>query len=98
MRFQLTCQKKGGRQKKLDDYRDYIVYLLETFPLLSAVKVQRKLQIQHPDLVLSPRTIRRYVKQLKETVVSKQMRTTSRFWIMCRVSNARLIRANYGVS
>ena len=69
-----TYLSEKGRQKKLDDYRDYIVYLLETFPLLSAVKVQRKLQIQYPDLVLSPRTIRRYVKQLKETVVSKQMR------------------------
>ena len=62
------------RQKKLDDYRDYIVHLLETFPLLSAVKVQRKLQIQHPELNLSSRTIRRYVKQLKETVVGKQIR------------------------
>jgi transposase len=32
------------RHKQLDAYRDYIVHLLETFPLLSAVKVQRKLQ------------------------------------------------------
>ncbi len=62
------------RQKKLDDHRDYIVHLLVTFPLLSAVKVQRKLQIRHPGLVLSSRTIRRYVKQLKETVVGKQVR------------------------
>lgn len=62
------------RQRKLDDYRDYIVHLLETFPLLSAVKVQRKLQNRYPELTLSSRTIRRYVKRLKETVVGKQVR------------------------
>ncbi len=62
------------RQKKLDDYRDYIVHLLETFPLLSAVKVQRKLQSKYSELKLSSRTIRRYVKQLKETVAGKQVR------------------------
>ncbi|MDX8408254.1 MAG: IS21 family transposase, partial [Mariprofundaceae bacterium] len=63
-----------GRQKKLDDYRDYIVHLLETFPLLSAVKIQRKLQNKYSELGLSSRTIRRYVKQLKETVAGKQLR------------------------
>jgi len=62
------------RQKKLDDYRDYIVHLLETFPLLSAVKIQRKLQNKYSELGLSSRTIRRYVKQLKETVAGKQVR------------------------
>ncbi len=62
------------RQKKLDDHRDYVVHLLETFPKLSAVKVQRKLQEKYPDLGLSSRTIRRYVKQLKETVAGKQER------------------------
>ena len=39
------------RQKKLDDYRDYIVHLLETFPLLSAVKIQRKLQHSRYDRI-----------------------------------------------
>ncbi len=63
------------RQKKLDAYRDYIVHLLVTFPMLSAVKIQRKLQEKHPDLALSSRTIRRYVKQLKETVAGKQVRS-----------------------
>ncbi len=62
------------RQKKLDDYRDYIVHLLETFPLLSAVKIQRKLQSKYSELGMSSRTIRRYVKQLKETVAGKQVR------------------------
>jgi len=63
------------RRKNLDEYRDYLVHLLETFPKLSAVKVQRKLQEKQPDLELSSRTIRRYVKQLKETVAGKQVRT-----------------------
>jgi len=63
------------RQKKLDCHRDYIVHLLVTFPRLSAVKVQRKLQEKYPDLTLSSRSIRRYVKQLKETVAGKQERS-----------------------
>ena len=62
------------RHKKLDEHRDYIVHLLGNFPLLSAVKIQRKLQHKYPELTLSSRTIRRYVKQLKETVASKQIR------------------------
>jgi len=62
------------RQKKLDEHRDYIVHLLETFPKLSAVKVQRKLQEKCPDLALSPRSVRRYVKQLRETVAGKPER------------------------
>ena len=60
--------------KQLDDYRDYVIHLLKTFPQLSAVKVQRKLQQRHPQLVLSSRTIRRYVKMLRETVAGKPMR------------------------
>jgi transposase len=32
------------RPKKLDEYRDYIVQLLQTYPGLSAVKVLRKLK------------------------------------------------------
>lgn len=70
-----VCLSATDRQKKLDEYRDYIVHLLDTFPKLSAVKVQRKLQEKHPDLELSSRTIRRYVKQLKETVAGKQVRS-----------------------
>lgn len=62
------------RHKPLDDYRGYIVHLLETFPQLSAVKVQRKLQDKHPELTVSSRTVRRYIRALKETVVSKQVR------------------------
>ena len=69
-----TYLTETDRYKKLDDHRDYIVHLLENFPLLSAVKIQRKLQRKYPDLALSSRTIRRYVKQLKQTVAGKQVR------------------------
>jgi len=69
-----TYLSEADRHKKLDNYRDYIVHLLESFPLLSAVKVQRKLQSKYPELTLSSRTIRRYVKRLKETVASKPIR------------------------
>jgi len=63
-----------ARHKQLDDYRGHIVHLLTTFPQLNAVKVQRKLQEKHPELMLSSRSIRRYVKMLRETVASKQIR------------------------
>ena len=63
-----------SRHRQLDDYRDYIVHLLATFPQLSAVKIQRKLEQKHPELMLSSRTIRRYVRQLRETVAGKQVR------------------------
>jgi transposase len=62
------------RHKQLDDYREYIVHLLETFPQLSAVKIQRKLRAKYPELAVSSRTVRRYVQTLKQTVVGKQSR------------------------
>jgi transposase len=62
------------RHKQLDDYREYIVHLLETFPQLSAVKIERKLRAKYPELAVSSRTVRRYVQTLKQTVVGKQAR------------------------
>lgn len=69
-----AAQNSPERHKKLDTHRDYIIHLLVTFPRLSAVKVQRKLQDKFPELTLSSRTIRRYVQHLKETVVAKPER------------------------
>ena len=43
-------QERRTRHKQLDDYRDYIVTLLEQFTNLSAVKVLRKLKERHPEL------------------------------------------------
>ncbi len=39
-----ALQEEIARGKKLDDYRDYIIQLLQTYPGLSAVKVLRKLK------------------------------------------------------
>src|SRR5690554_3436788 len=39
-----AAQSNREREKKLDAHRDYIVYLLRTFPRLSSVKVARKLR------------------------------------------------------
>jgi len=63
-----------SRQKQLDDYREYIIHLLETFPQLSAVKVQRKLKEKYPELEVSSRSIRRYVNTLRETVACQSKR------------------------
>ena len=53
-----------ARIKRLDDYRDYLVYLLEEFPKPSAVKIARKLRAKVGDLPVSDRSIRRYVHTL----------------------------------
>jgi len=39
-----ALQEETARGKKLDDYRAYIIQLLQTYPGLSAVKVLRKLK------------------------------------------------------
>ena len=67
-------QANRTRRKQLDDYRDYIVTLLGRFPGLSAVKVLRKLKERHPELGVSDRSARRYIKALKETVSLRQKR------------------------
>lgn len=49
-----AIQKKRddpSRFKKLDECRDHIIHLLQTFPLLSAVKVLRKLREKYPPYV-----------------------------------------------
>ena len=67
-------QERRTRHKQLDDYRDYIVTLLEQFPNLSAVKVLRKLKERHPELGVSDRSARRYIKAIKETISLRQRR------------------------
>lgn len=67
-------QSHRARHKQLDDYRDYIVTLLGQFPDLSAVKVLRKLKERHPELGVSDRSARRYIKALRETVTLRQRR------------------------
>lgn len=62
------------RVKRLDECRDYLIHLLQRYPKLSAVKLQRKLKEVFPALDVSDRTSRRYVAQLKREVVCKQAR------------------------
>ena len=68
------AQLDPSREKRLDVHRDFIKYLLQEFPRLSAVKVARKLRAKIGALDVSDRTLRRYVQALKETVVTRQQR------------------------
>jgi len=67
-------QLDRGREKRLDAHRDYIKYLLGEFPKLSAVKVARKLKAKVGDVGVSDRSLRRYVRAMKETVAIRQGR------------------------
>ncbi len=67
-------QDNPERNKRLDECRDFIIHLLQTYPKLSAVKVLRKLRQQYPALSASDRTVRRYLQALKQTVTLKQQR------------------------
>jgi transposase len=62
------------RSKKLDDYRDYIIQLLQSYPGLSAVKVLRKLKAKVDDLAVSDRSVRRYIQALKQELPVRQAR------------------------
>ncbi len=69
-----AAQINNDRNKKLDDYREYIIQLLQTYPGLSAVKVLRKLKTKVDDLSVSDRSVRRYIQELKQEVSFKQAR------------------------
>jgi len=69
-----AAQMNSDRNKKLDDYRDYIIQLLQTYPGLSAVKVLRKLKAKIETLSVSDRSVRRYIQDLKQEVSFKQAR------------------------
>ena len=62
------------RTKKLDEYRVYIIQLLQTYPGLSAVKVLRKLKDKVDQLTVSDRSVRRYIQALKDEISFKQVR------------------------
>lgn len=67
-------QDDRSRSKRLDDFRTFIVHLLQTYPRMSAVKVLRKLKAQCGDPGVSDRTVRRYVERLRESVAVRQAR------------------------
>ena len=67
-------QSQDERSKALDEHRDYIVHLLQTYPQLSAVKVMRKLREKIGEITTSNRSMRRYIHKLKATITSRQRR------------------------
>lgn len=67
-------QNHKVRSKRLDQHRDYIIHLLDKFPKISAIKIMRKIKDKYPELVVSHRTARRYINQLKLTLTIKQKR------------------------
>lgn len=69
-----TKLSDSDRAKKLDDYRGYIIQLLQTYPELSAVKVLRKLKAKVEKLSVSERSVRRYIQVLKQEISIKQAR------------------------
>ncbi len=48
--------------------------MLQTYPGLSAVKIRDRLLRKHPELSVSSRTVRRFVRRVKETISLKQKR------------------------
>lgn len=67
-------QDDRERSKGLDNWRIYIVHLLQSYPKLSARKVHLKLRKQLPEFQISERTVRRYVSELKRQITIKQKR------------------------
>lgn len=70
----MDLQATTDRNKKLDDYREYIIHLLQTYPGLPAVKVLRKLKAKQESLLVSDRSVRRYIQRLKQEISIKQQR------------------------
>ncbi len=55
-----------GRKKKLDSYKDWILAWLEEYPHLSAAQIHDWLLERYSDLVVGGRTVRSYVKEIRE--------------------------------
>jgi len=70
----LKRQSEKDRDKKLDEYRSYIIHLLQSYPGLSAVKILRKLRGKIELLDISDRSVRRYIESLKGEISVKQAR------------------------
>jgi len=70
----LVTKVDTSRRRRLDPYRPYIEYLLERFPRLSNVKLARKISTKFGEMPVSQRSLRRYVRLLKEAGVFAQPR------------------------
>jgi len=62
------------REKKLDQYKKWILHLLRKFPKLTSVKIKRKMKEKLPELDISDRSFRRYIGKLKSEYPVKQAR------------------------
>lgn len=67
-------QEDPSRSKRLDAHRDFLIHQLKRYPQLSAVKLARRLREKVGDLPVADRSLRRYVRALKEQVASGQHR------------------------
>jgi transposase len=67
-------QEDPARTKRLDAHRDFLIHQLKAYPQLSAVKLARRLREAVGELPASDRSLRRYVRALKEQVASGQFR------------------------
>jgi len=68
------AKKDNERSKKLDQHKEYVIHLLQTFPNLSAVKITNRLKEKFNELPVSERTVRRFVEKLKESTPTAQPR------------------------
>ena len=66
--------KNRERTKELDQYKEYIISLLEKYEKLSAVKIKRKLKAKGIVLTVSNRSVRRYVNKMKRNIAVQQKR------------------------
>lgn len=63
-----------NRNKKLDEYRDLMVFYLKKYPKMSAPKMQSKISSKFDDFFAPDRSMRRYVSKLKKSINEKQKR------------------------
>lgn len=68
------AREDPSRRKCLDEHRDFLIHQLKAFPQLSAVKLARRLREKVGSISVSDRSLRRYVRALKEQVASGQCR------------------------
>lgn len=68
------AQEDPSRTKRLDEHRNFLIHQLKSYPQLSAVKLARRLRDKVGKLPASDRSLRRYVRTLKEQVASGQCR------------------------
>ncbi len=66
--------KNRERKKELDDYKDYVLYLLQKYSKMKVPKIRRKLKDKGIEIEVTNRSLRRYVKRLKDDYPVKQKR------------------------